>query len=479
MSTRNSPASRACARLLEALGNAYRGINEGTAGAPLLEEAARLDLDPAVADPLAAARSLRAKASGILAVRGSSEEAEHAAQRALELTRRHAGDDDALLADAYGTLAQALDAAGKGPQAMAAARQALALRERAQAPPLAVARSLLDICAVASGGGEQAEALPFCERALALYGQAGATRTNDYRLALRQYETTLFYSGDYAKGIAVNRERRALTRDLFGEDSTVLAMERVVAAETLAERGLFDEAAASLAEGTPVILARNGAQSTQYALAVFNAGWMKYLLGEFDAAVPLLRKALEIYQTAVDGKDNDRLPVLRVDLALALIDSGRADAEARTLLDAVVTARSAAHADTAGLAYARLPLARWHAAHRQYDEAQALLDQVEAVGERIEPEMHARVAAARAQLRRAQGDPAGALRFEQTAYDLTLRDVGERHPRTARYALVYAKALRAAGETARAEALEREFGSRLEQAYPADSAFRRLLPAGG
>jgi serine/threonine-protein kinase len=470
---------RVRARLLEALGNAYRGINEGSAGAPLLEEAARLDLDPAVADPLAAARSLRAKASGILAVRGSSEEAEHAAQRALELTRRHAADDDALLADAYGTLAQALDAAGKGPQAMAAARQALALRESAHAPPLAIARSLLDICAVASGSGEQADALPYCERALGLYAQAGAMRTNDYRLALKQYETTLFYSGDYAKGVATSRDRLALTRELFGEDSTVLAMERVVAAEALSERGLFDEAAASLAEGTPVILARNGAQSTQYALAVFNAGWMTYLLGRFDAAVPLLRKALDIYEAAVDGKDNDRLPVLRVDLALALIDSGRADAEARTLLDAVVTARSAAHADAAGLAYARLPLARWHAAHRQYDEAQALLDQVEAVGERIEPEMHARVAAARAQIRRAQGNPAAALRFEQAAYDLTLRDVGERHPRTARYALVYAKALREAGENARAEALEREFGPRLEQAYPADSAFRRLLPARG
>jgi len=48
---------RVHARLLEALGNAYRGINEDRAGASLLEEAARLYLDPAVDDPLAAVRS--------------------------------------------------------------------------------------------------------------------------------------------------------------------------------------------------------------------------------------------------------------------------------------------------------------------------------------------------------------------------------------------------------------------------------------
>ncbi|MBO9664173.1 serine/threonine-protein kinase [Dokdonella sp.] len=467
---------RVRARLLDALGNAYRGINEGNAGAPLLEEAAQLALDPAVADPLAAARSLRAKARGILAVRGSSDEAEHAAQRALDLVLAHADGATPLLADAYGTLAQALDAAGKGPQAMTAARQALAMREATHDSPLAIAQSLLDICGVTSSSGKQAEALPFCERALSLYAGAGATRTNDYRLALRQYENVLFYRGDYIMGMATNRERVALTRELFGPDSAAFAMDLVTSAETLAERGLFDEAAAALDEGTPVILRRNGAQSTQYALAMFNAGWLKYLLGEFDAAVLSLRKALTLYEAAVGGKDNDRLPVLRVDLAMALIESGRADAEARTLLEAVVAARSTPHEDAVGLAYARLPLARWHVAHQQYPEAESLLDQVEAVGGRIESEMHARAAATRAAIQRARGNAADALRFEQTAYELTLHDVGAQHPRTARYALAYANALRAAGEHDRAEALQREFGERLERAYPADSAFRRLLP---
>jgi serine/threonine-protein kinase len=465
---------RVRARLLEALGNAYRGINEGTAGAPLLDEAARLDLDPAVADPLAAARSLRAKASGILGVRGSSDEAEQAARNALDLVVRHGNDDPALLADAYGTLAQALDAAGKGPQAMAAARRAVELREGSHGEPLSIAQSLLDVCAVTSDSGAHTEALPFCERAMSLYADAGATHTSAYRQALRQYEVVLLYNGDYANGLAVQRRRIGLTRELFGEDSTVLAMDRVLSAVTLAERGLFDEGAASLAQGLPVIERRNGIRSTQYASAQFNAGWFKYLLGEFDAAIPLLREALTIHEAAVGGKDNDRLPVLRVDLAIALIDSGQADAEARALLESVIEARRAAQPDTSELAYARLPLARWHVAHREYVQAGLLLDQVEAVGTRVEPELHARVASTRAAILRASGDSASALAQDRLACELNVRDVGADHPRAAYFCMIYARALRDAGETAEAESLERVARPILEKAYPVDSAFRRI-----
>ena len=467
---------RVRARLLEALGNAYSGINEGAAGAPLLEQAAQLNLDPAVDDPLAAARSLRAKADAVLASRGSSDAAERAAQRAFDLVRAHAGGDDLLRADAYATLARALDAAGRKTQAASAAQQALTLRETGRARPLALARSLLDLCAITSGNGAHAQALRYCERALGLYTGAGAARTNDYRIALRQFGVTLLYGGDSARGLAILRERIALTREMFGEDSSALAVDRVFFSEKLAEHGLFDEAAAALALGTPVILRRDGARSTQYALAVFNAGWLRYALGEFDTAAALLREALDIYQVAVDGRDNDRLQVLRVTLAMALIESGRADAEARGLLEAVIAARGSADADSVELTYARLPLAHWFVLHGDHARAEALLDQVEAVGNRVEPELHVRVAATRGAILRARGDEAGALRQDQAAYELTRRDRGEQHPRTARYALIYARALRAAGETSAAQALELKFRERLDQAYPADSAFRRLLP---
>ncbi len=466
---------RVRARLLDALGDAYRGINEGTAGAPLLEEAARLYLDPEVNAPLAAARSLRLQALSILAARGSSEAAESAAQRALDLVVQYANGDTLLLAETYGTLARALDTSGKEALAQSAAQQAVALLEAGHAPPLEMARGLYELCVVTAGRGGYAEALAHCERARLLYLEAGAVQTNDYRMALRHIELTLSYLGEHARSLAVSRERIALTQSLFGEDSAELAMDRVNIAGMFAERGLFDEAAASVAAGMPVVLRRNGPRSTQYAMAVFNAGWLKYQLGEFDAAAESLREALNIYTAAVDGRDNHRLQVLRVTLSMALIDAGRKGSEARELLEAVIEARSAAQTDTVGLAYARLPLAHWYVLRGEYAEADVLLDQVEAVGDGVEAELHARAAATRAASLHARGDLEQALQHAQSAYEITLRDDGALNPRTARYALSYARKLRAAGDAGAAQRLEHEFRPVLESSYPSGSAFRRAL----
>lgn len=460
---------RVRARLLEALGNAYGGINEGDIGAPLLEEAARLDLDPVVNDPLAAARSLRAKVRSIHAVSGSSDEAEDAAQRAFDLVRRHGGGNDLLLADAYETLAQASNS-------LAAARQALMLREAAQAGPMAIARSWRSLCRVHSSLGDREQALADCERARRLLADADATRTSDYLAVLAQLQSTLEYIGNhYDRALAISRERIALTRELFGEDSSTLATLRVRLAMPLSEQGWFDEAATALAEGTPVLLRHHGEHSFQYALAVFHAGWLRFHLGEFDAAVLQLRQARDLHESLVDGHDKGRLLVLRTTLAQALIESGHADAEARGLLEGVIADRSAVNERAVGLAYARLPLARWHVASREYAEADTLLDQVESAGVRVEPELRARAAATRAAIARARGDEASALEQDRSAYEITRDDQGASNPRTARHALAYARALRAAGDDAAAQMLEREYRPIVESAYPPDSAFRRLL----
>lgn len=466
---------RVRARLLEALGNAYRGINEGSAGTTLLETAAQLYLTPAVNDPIAAARSLRAEALGLHALSGSTEDAERAAQRALDLLVRHAGGDDLLLADGYGTLALMLNYNGKEHQALGAARKALALRETGRADTLSLARSHADLCSVIAGTGEYAQALPDCKRAQALHVKAGATHTNDYRMLLRELQSVLGNHGDHEGSLRVGRERMALTRELFGEGSSVLAVARVGFAGTLAGSGLYEEAAALFAEEIPNVLRHNGAGSTQYARALFSAGLFEYERGEFDRAEPLLRQALAIHVTATGENDQNSVQVARVVLATTRIASGRADAEARTLLESVMAIRAATDFPEAPLAFARLPLAQWHVMHGEYAKAEVLLDQVEAVGNRVGLELHARAAATRALILRARGDAQGALRLEASAYDITLRDRGRAHPRAAHYALAYARALRAAGKAADAGALEREYRPRLEAAFPSTSAYRRLL----
>ena len=467
---------RVQARLLEALGNAYRGINEGSAGAPLLEAAAQLNLDPRVNDPIAAARNLRAKSLGIKASRGSTVEAEHAAQRAFDLLTRHADGNALLLADAYGTLALALNTSGKENQAIIAARKALALREAGGADAWAIAGSHADLCAVVAGTGEFKKALDHCKQAQALHGQAGTTGSNDYRMLLIELGSLLTYAGDYEAATGVARERLALTRDLFGEGSSELAIDRIMLARFLAESGLFEEADALFAKALPVILRHNGAHSTQYGRALFSAGLLAHEQGRFDAAEQLLRQSHDIQAAAVGERDSHLLQVIRVVLSTTVLASGDANDEVRAWLYSVIAVRSQWDIAEGPLAYARLPLAHWHVLRGEHEQAERLLDQVEAVGNHVEPELHARAAATRAMILRARGDAEGALRLDQSAFEITARDRGAGHPRAARYALMYARALRAAGEITQAESLEREYRPRLQAAFPPNSAFRDLLP---
>jgi len=460
------------AKLLEALGNAYSGINEGTVGARLLENAAQLNLSPAVNDPVAAGRSLRSKAIAIRAARGSTGHAEHAAQRAFDLLVRHVDEDAPLLADAYGTLAQTLNANGKDFRAVESARKSLALRQASNAGPLAIARSHSDLCSVIGGTAEFKRALPHCRRAVALHEQAGTTRTNDYRQLLKELSGMLGYAGDHAGARRVARQRLALTRQLFGEGHSVLASDRVALAGLLASSGMFAESRALLDQGLPDVLRHNGAGSPAYAAGLLSAGLLAYEQGEFGAAEPLFRQSHDILAEALADPDNNQLLVARTMLATTLIASGRTDAEARALLQTVIAARSRWNVPEAGLAYARLPLAQWHVTNGGYEEAEVLLDQVEAVGNRVELELHARVAAIHALVARARGDSAKALQFDRSAFDITRSDRGTNHPRTARYALAYAHALRESGNMAKAQALENEYRQKFEVAYPLSSAFR-------
>ena len=258
----------------------------------------------------------------------------------------------------------------------------------------------------------------------------------------------------------------------------MLAMERISLAGQLAELCLFDEALSLIAQGTPVILRRNGSDSLQYSRALFHAGWLRFLQGEFEQALPPLRQAMTIVETTTKGDDRGTLQILRTTLARALIESGQTGGEARTLLEQVIHELGPAQAQAGALAYARLPLAQWHTANGNYTEAESLLAFVDAAGTEVELELHIRAAATRAKILLGRGDLSAAVDHAATAFNLSVRDRGAENPRTARFALAYAQMLRGMREINQADrnralALEREYRPRLEKAYPRSSAFRR------
>jgi serine/threonine-protein kinase len=229
--------------------------------------------------------------------------------------------------------------------------------------------------------------------------------------------------------------------------------------------------------GVPMVLERNGPSSSQYAKALFYRGWLSFLEGRFEHALPPMRQALAIHENRVDGKDRGMLQVLRTTLAQVLIESGQATVEARTLLESVIAERSQGDALATNLAYARLPLAQWYAAHGDGARAQVLLEQVSAVGAGVEQELHARVAATQSALRASQGDLSGAAQQAKAAYEIMLADRGNGNPRTIRYALAYARASRAAGAPEATRTIESEYRTRLLHMYPRDSAFHSLVAA--
>ncbi|MEZ5441713.1 MAG: hypothetical protein R3F15_09525 [Lysobacterales bacterium] len=335
-----------------------------------------------------------------------------------------------------------------------------------------MARSYVDLCYVASGSGDHGAALSYCEQALALIRSSGAETKHPLRTALRQLESALIYSGQYQRGLQVARERIALTAELYGEQSTVLALERLALTDLLGEAGLFDEADELIELGLPLVLARNGPQSSQSAQALFHAGWLEFLRGRHAPALTSIRQALAIQEGLADGRDLGMVQVLRTALAQLLIESGQVSDEARTLLQAVIVEPSQGDANPVSLAYARLPLAQWHAARGEADAARALLGQVTAVGDSVEQELHARAAGTRAQLLTAAGDLDGAADQARLAFEIMLADRGSNNPRTVRYAMARAKALDAAGDRAVAASLRAEYEPRLAQYFPVDSAYR-------
>ncbi len=464
---------RVRARLLEALGNAYRGINERDAGRPLLDRAAALYLDPALDEPTAAARSLSEEAQSILASGQSSNESEKVARRAIELTQRYDGENWQQLADSLEALAWTLQNERRMPDALAAGRQALDLLERNGAGAEKIAPVASRLCRILLNTGAAEQALPHCERAVALLRGANGGPGHFFPTALLDNGNALFAVRNFAGAIAAVRESGSAARETFAEDSLELARHRERVAAALASAGQLAEAEALLAQSTPVIQRRNGAQSAQYARALGIAGWIKFQRGEFVAAVDLLRRAAEINDADPAGEYNNGRQVLHSRLGEALVESGDAGAEARKLLDDVTAERSAAGADAYELAYTRLPLARWYAANRDFAAAENLLDQIDAVPGLSAMGFHADAAHARAAIARARGDEPSAVAQDERAWRLMLDEFGADNPFTARYALLFARDLRKAARRDQAEALDKQYRASFERAFPADSAFRR------
>jgi serine/threonine-protein kinase len=463
------------ARLLEAVGNAYRHMYDNPKAARLLREAADLNLSPAVDQPAAAARCLEALANTLANGQFPAAEIERAARDSLGLAERLSAPGSQEIANAWMVLSLALNRSGNRAAAQQAAEMSLAMnRAHAGQPDNRLSAAHHNLCMITSNRGDQATAKSYCETTLALFGE---NPTSGKMMTLALYARAFERSGDYPRAMQIMAEVLENTRMLEGDGSPFFLTYLDDYVRILDHASRYDEAAQQLQKLDAGMLHLYGKDSGEYSLVLVGRGRHHALLGEYERALPSLREALQFRSKRYDAQD-PRVLSVSILLAMALVDAGDAGNEAQALIEAAVAGwatKDEPHAVDA--AVVPVALAQWQVARGEFAAAERTLDAVEAPTSLRDLWLDSRADLLRAAIARHRGDTDGVLRAEQRAWQRLRDRVGAEHPQAARHGLLLARDLRAAGRNTEARELEAQLRPVFERSFPPDSAFRRALDA--
>lgn len=462
------------ARLLESIGDAYRHMGENAKAARLMRAATDLNLSADVDDALAASRCL-ASLANIMANGGfPASETERAARESLALAERTTPAGSQEIANAWMMLSLALNRSGNLAAAQAAAETTRAMNlARAALPDSRVMPSEHNLCIILSNRGDQDAARRHCERKLEL---VGTDETISKSMTLSRYARTFERSGDYARADEVIRQALAIADRIEAGVGLFGAAYRLGRAQILDSAGRYAETTALLREAGERRERSDGQDSSDYMQVLQETARRHALLGEWQPAATLLRRALEFRRGHDDPQDPQ---LLEVETALAEVelDQHNAGDEVRALLDHATAGWAAKDSPPPLSAQATaLTLARWFVQRGELERAEALLAAVEA-GTARETWQDARAASLRAEIADRRGDATLGTALRRAAWTKLRDALGAEHPQVARLGLALAPRLREAGEAARADALEAELRPVFERAFAPQSAFRQENPA--
>lgn len=461
------------ARLLEAVAEAYRHMNDNNKAAVLMREAVDLNLSPAVDQPLAAARCLEALANLLANGEFSAADAEQAAHQSMALAQRLTPADSQEIANAWMVLSLAQNRAGNYAAAQASAEKTLAMNITAYAKSVnrRLASAYNNLCIILTNRGDLAAARGACERTFEIYAAENEPRSMGRAMTTSRYGQVLARQLEpQASGIATNHAIE-LSRAIQGDHGRFTTLFQLRKAIILDDEGRYDEAGTLLQAVLAAQEQLDGKDSGEYANVLLEIGRRHNLLGEYDKALPLLRQVADSAQARY-GPDDPRTLYATTLLALAAMGNGSADAATHAALDAADAAW--ARKDDPGPYFPPatwFALAKWWAMNGEPAQAIGQLDRIDTLGAKTEVALRARAIALRAQL--AHDDAEAALRDLDRAWSLLRDSLGPAHPQTAWQAIAYARALRDADRAEEAATIEAGAKPVFERAYPADSAFRR------
>lgn len=456
------------ARLLEALGHAYRHMNLGHVAVPLLREAADLNLSAEVANPLAGARCLEALTNAMANGEFPSVDVEKVAYESLALNRRLSAADSQEMANALMVFSLALYGNGKYEKALEAAYASLAINQR-KLPRNRLAAAYGNLTLIHSSHGDYEQAARFNAEALAMskpdsvgYGMRLAAKA---RLQIRR--------GDSAAAIEDMREAINLVASKLGDSESFATYFRVSLANMLTLTGEYAEADALLSRTLHDQAAISGKDSGEYLLSQVAMATLRHAQGRLDVALAMRRDNHQ-RRLAQYGAEDPLTLSSAIQLADTLIQSQHADHEARELLDhalAYWASNEEVHAPPALLALQ--VLARWHLARNDPTSALSVLAQIDRDRPRMPLHERLEQGALHTKVAQLQGDRALALQLSQQSFTEHQTALGSAHPRTAMRALTWADALRDAGQVAHASDIQNQWQPQLAAVLPMDSSHLR------
>lgn len=467
----DEPAIKAV--LVDTLATAYRYIGIPKRSVELLRQAVPLYLDPRVQDPLAAAAALSQLSVAYINSAYPKADALDAANQALELRQRNAADPLAL-ADSYNSLGVVLTAVGRTDEAKQVLERGLATRRSLSPDEDEVAATLHNLGLAQSAAGDFDAALKSFAEALALREKRGGKQRSAYQATLAGYGTVLGRAGRTQEAIVVLTENLALVEQLFGEDVESAANANNELGSVLHDAGRFRDAADHYRESLRINRLVNGPGSANAAKPLNNLASAHEDMGEYNTAIALFRESLVLRRNTLPAQDP---MVARAEYNLARVLIRKGDlAEGRVLLDGVL----ATYVSTLGEADANTIKARLleiEASLQTGNEpaAAALVEALQSRKSKLSPQQQVQLVEIEARRAELRGDKKQQLRCLEQAWKLQSEISGNDHPYSIRRAIAYAAALASAGNGDLARKLAAEAAPVARAAFAGDAVLQQEL----
>jgi eukaryotic-like serine/threonine-protein kinase len=288
------------AELLQTLGEMYRKLGRLDRADSLLGEVVERRRTHFGAESVEAAASL--VALGLLrADQARFDEAERMIREALHLEQQLLPPLHPRIVEARQALGQVLVGSGDYERAIPILDEVVALRVRAQAPPLELAGSLYELAGAHFYQGNHPVSDSLNQRALSLYRDALGERHPQVANVLVNRGAIRQEQGDYARAERFHRQALEIKRAWHGADHPAVGASLTMVARSLVFQERLEEAADLLRQALVIRERAFGPVHPQVASTVNELGTVALRQKHYEEAEAAYRRVLEIYRSTYDG----------------------------------------------------------------------------------------------------------------------------------------------------------------------------------